>query len=106
VAEWQRLQGNNDYTALFLLTEPSQLLPDNHIGAWLDGYTDYYDTDFVYRNGFKRIRIGSLAGSGQDWDTIINLNTLSNDVTNTISEYADNGVEIALILASGAGLPG
>jgi hypothetical protein len=37
--------------------------------------------------------------------TIINSDSLSDEVDQTISEYSDEGVEIELILASGAGLP-
>jgi hypothetical protein len=99
------LQKDNSLPKFQLLPKPSQSLPDNHIGAWFENYNRYYDTDFVYRNGFKRIRIGSLAGSDQRWITIINSDSLSDEVDKTISEYTDEGVEIELILASGAGLP-
>jgi len=99
------IQEGNDSPGFLLMPKPSQELLDNHIGAWFENYHRYYDTDFVYRNGFKRIRIGSLAGRGQGWLTVINSETLSDEVDETISEYANEGVEIVLILASGAGLP-
>jgi len=99
------LQQENHLPLTPLSPKPSQFLLDNHIGAWFEDYGRYYDTDFVYRNGFKRIRIGSLAGTGQGWLTIINSDSLSAEVDETISEYSENGVEIVLILASGAGLP-
>jgi len=99
------LQQGNHLPLTPLSSKPSQSLPDNHIGPWFEDYGRFHDTDFVYRNGFKRMRIGSLAGPGQGWLTIINSESLSDEVDETISEYADNGVEIVLILASGAGLP-
>jgi hypothetical protein len=99
------LQQENNLPRLPLSPKPSQFLLDNHIGAWFEAYDRYYDTGFVYRNGFKRMRIGSLAGRDQGWLTIINSESLSAEVDETISEYTDNGVEIVLILASGAGLP-
>jgi parallel beta-helix repeat protein len=98
------LQQGNHLPRIPLLPQPSQSLPDNHIGPWFEDHSRYYDTDFVYRNGFKRMRIGSLAGTGQYWMTVINSESLSEEVDETISEYADNGVEMVLILASGAGL--
>jgi PKD repeat protein len=99
------LQQGNHLPRSPLLPRPSQSLPDNHIGPWFEDHSRYYDTDFVYRNGFKRMRIGSLAGTGQYWMTVINSESLSEQVDETITAYADNGVEIVLILASGAGLP-
>ena len=99
------LQQENDLPLTPLSPRPSQSLPDNHIGAWFEDYGRYYDTDFVYRNGFKRIRIGALSGRDAGWSTVINSESLPDEVDKTISEYADNGVEIVLILASGAGLP-
>lgn len=99
------LQQENNLPLTPLSPKPSQFLPDNHIGAWFEDYDRYYNTDFVYRNGFKRIRIGSLAGRDQGWLTIINSESLSDEVDETISEYTDNGVEIVLNLTSGAGLP-
>ena len=42
-------------------------------------------------------------GEGQWCGSMINEETLSPEVDNTISEYADAGMEIVLILAGGAG---
>jgi hypothetical protein len=100
----QSLQVGNNRPRTLLSPRSSQELPDNHIGAWFEDYRRFYDTNFVYGNGFKRIHIGSLAGNDQYYDTIINSETLSPEVDNTISQYADNGVEIELILISGAGV--
>jgi len=102
----QPLQLENNLPYSQLSPRTSQELPDNHIGAWFEAYDRFYDRDLVYRTGFKRIHIGSLAGPGQQWGTIINLETLSPEVDNTITEYAENGITIDLILASGSGLPG
>jgi hypothetical protein len=99
------IQEGNDSPGFLQIPRPSQELPDNHIGVWFENYDRYYDTDFVYRNGFKRIRIGSLAGRGQGWLTVINSESLSDEVDETISKYTNEDVEIVLILASGAGLP-
>jgi hypothetical protein len=99
------LQEGNNSQGFLLSPLRSQDLLNNHIGAWFENFDRYYDTDFVYRNGFKRIRIGSLAGKGRKWLTVVNAGTLSDEVDKTISEYADQGIEIELILASGAGLP-
>jgi hypothetical protein len=99
------LQQTNDFPKMQMIAKPSGELVYNHIGAWFEDYGRYSDTEFVYRNGFKRIRIGSLAGEGQRWMTIINADTLSDEVDQTITEYADAGIEIELVLASGAGIP-
>ncbi|MFZ5820870.1 MAG: cellulase family glycosylhydrolase [Chloroflexota bacterium] len=99
------MQLGNDLPQIRLTPRTSQELPNNHIGAWFEDYGRYYDTDLVYRNGFKHIRIGSLAGTGQYWGTVINAKTLSPQVDNLITEYAENGITIDLILASGSGLP-
>lgn len=98
------LQLNNNLPIVRISPRTSQKLADNHIGAWFEDYGRFYDTDFVYRNGFKQIRIGSLAGKGQRWATVINSESLSAEVDKTISEYADNGVKIVLILMSGSGV--
>jgi hypothetical protein len=99
------LQQANDFPRMQLKTKPSGELVDNHIGIWFEDYGRYYDTDFVYRNGFKRIRLGSLAGEGQRWITIINAETLSDKVDQKITDYANEGMKIVLILASGSGIP-
>ena len=101
---FQSLQLENDLPQIRLSPRPSQELPDNHIGAWLGYYDDYYDTDFVYRNGFKRIRIGALFGGDADWSPILNMESIPPEVDATISEYAENGVEIVLVTAVGSGL--
>jgi hypothetical protein len=98
------LQLENNRPLTLLSPRPSQELPDNHIGAWFENFDRFYDTAFVYSNGFKRIRIGSLAGTGQQWATPINSESLSPEVDHTISEYANNDVEIELILESGSGV--
>jgi len=99
------LQLENDFPLVPVVHKPFDDIADNHIGVWFEDHKRYYDTDFVYRNGFKRMRIGQLAGEGQWWGTIMNEETLSAVVDETISEYADAGVEMVLILAAGAGIP-
>jgi hypothetical protein len=101
---FQSLQLENDLPQTRLSPRPSQELPDNHIGAWFEDYGRYYDTDFVYRNGFKRIRIGQLFGGDADWSPIVNMESIPTEVDTVISEYADNGVEIVLNLAVGSGV--
>ena len=99
------LQLENDFPIVPVVHKPFDEMADNHVGVWFEAHDRYYDTNFVYSNGFKRMRIGSLAGEGQWWGTIMNEETLSAVVDETISEYADAGVEMVLILASGAGIP-
>jgi len=98
------MQLENDFPKVQIIHKSFDDMADNHIGVWFEDHKRYYDTDFVYRNGFKRIRIGSLYGEGQWWGTIINSDSLSDEVDQTISEYADDGMEIVLILAPGAGV--
>ncbi|MGB2964199.1 MAG: cellulase family glycosylhydrolase [Anaerolineales bacterium] len=98
------MQQENDFPKVQIIHKSFDDMADNHIGVWFEDHKRYYDTDFVYRNGFKRIRIGSLYGEGQWWGTIINSDSLSDEVDQTISEYADDGMEIVLILAPGAGV--
>jgi len=95
----------NDYPRVQIIARSSGELADNHIGVWFDDYGRYYDTDFVYTNGFKRIRLGSLAGEGQRWITIINAESLSDEVDQKITDYAHAGMKIVLVLASGSGIP-
>jgi hypothetical protein len=99
------LQQANDFPRKQVIARSPGELAYNHIGAWFENHGRYYDTDFVYRNGFKRIRIGSLAGEGQGWITAINAESISDEVDQTITEYSDAGIEIVLILASGSGIP-
>jgi len=98
------LQLENNLPQTRLSPRPSQELPDNHIGAWFEDYGRYYDTGFVYRNGFKRIRIGALFGGDADWSPIVNMESIPTEVNTVISEYADNGVEIVLNLQVGSGV--
>jgi len=99
------LQEGNDSPAYRLPAIPSQSLEDNHIGIWYENYDRYQDTEFVSKNGFKRMRIGSLAYDDQYWGTPINAQSLADEVNDKITEYHDAGVKIELVLASGAGLP-
>jgi hypothetical protein len=97
------LQQDNSTPASLLIVKPSQDLADNHIGLWYESYDRYYESDFVYTNGFKQMRIGSLFGSDQtEWP--IRKNTLSADVDDIISEYAENGVTIVLATHMGSGV--
>lgn len=94
------LQEGNTSIPRFLPTRPSRLLADNKIGLWLDEYRYYRDANFVFRNGFKRIRIQTLVSDDQPASTIINAETLSPKVDYTISQYADNGVKIQYFFGS------
>lgn len=96
------IQLENDFPKVQIIHKSFEDMADNHIGVWFEDHKRYYDTDFVFRNGFKRIRIGSLYGEEQWYGTIINEETLSAEVDNTISEYADAGLKMVLILAPGA----
>ncbi|HUV28572.1 MAG TPA: NosD domain-containing protein, partial [Anaerolineales bacterium] len=96
-------QGNNTPNFL-LVTETSQFLPDNNIGAWTGTYELYENSDFFYKNGFKRIRIGGLFDPNKQVPPI-RLNTLSPEVDETITEYAENGIKLILTTPRGAGLP-
>jgi hypothetical protein len=98
------LQLENNLPQTKLSPKQSQELLDNHIGAWFENYGRFYDTNLVYSNGFKRIRIGNLVGNGQKWNASINSETLSPEVDNTISEYSRNGVSIVLNMAIGSGV--
>jgi hypothetical protein len=98
------IQEGNNAPAYMLDTEPSQSLPDNHIGGWTGNYDLYDNPDFFYKNGFKRIRIGGLFGPDQEkWP--IREDTLSPEVDDTITEYAENGIKLVLTTPQGAGLP-
>jgi parallel beta-helix repeat protein len=105
--DWEILQAGNSNQAFLLLTKPSRQLPDNHISAWLDNYTDFHNSDLVYRNGFKRIHIISLTGRDQDpRTTILNAGTLTREVEDTVYDYDANGVKIVMMLADpGSGVP-
>ncbi|MCJ7715684.1 MAG: glycoside hydrolase family 5 protein, partial [Anaerolineales bacterium] len=97
-------QIGNNAPAFLLVTEPSQSLPDNHIGGWTGGYDLYNNPDFFYENGFKRIRIGALFGPDQvGWP--IGPDTLSEEVDDTITEYAENSIKLILTTPTGSGLP-
>ncbi len=99
------LQEGNSSQRFALVAKSSQLLAKNHIGAWFEDVGRYGNVGFVYKNGFTRIRIGSVQGEGQGWMTRINAANLSEEVDKVISEYHDQGLEIVLILAAGAGIP-
>jgi hypothetical protein len=98
------LQLENTLPQRRLLPKPSKELPDNHISAWFEDYGRYYDADFVFRNGFKRIRIGALFGGDVCGSPIFNLESISPEKDTAISEYAINGVEIVLTPAVGSGV--
>ena len=99
------MQLENDLPRVPVVNQPFDQLADNHIGVWFEAHDRFWDTDFVFANGFKRMRIGGLFGEGQWWGSIINGETLSPAVDSTIREYADAGVETVLSLeVGGAGL--
>ena len=100
------LQLGNDLPLTTLSPRHSSDLPDNHIGVHLEGLDRYSDTNHVYSNGFKWVRIQSLTdfwGDGYDL-AIFDLKTIPPEVDEIISDYAVNGVNIVLDLWMGAGL--
>jgi hypothetical protein len=100
------IQGGNTQPQQQLSLRPSRELEDNRIGVHFEHYDRYSDTDHVYRNGFKWIRIQSLTefwGDGNDLK-IFTLESIPSYVDDTISDYVDNGVNIVLDLWMGAGL--
>jgi hypothetical protein len=99
------IQLGNDAPAFLLLTVPSQELGDNHIGLWYETYDRYYDTAFVYSNGFKRIRIGALFGWEIQEGWPIREYTLMAEVDDIITAYAENDITIVLATQNGSGLP-
>ena len=101
---YQALQGGNDTPAFRLAVKPSQELADNHIGVWFEDYDRYYESDFVFDNGFKRMRIGALFGRSIQTGWPIREDTLMDEVDEKITEYADNGVGIILSASNGSGL--
>ncbi|MFN2146193.1 MAG: cellulase family glycosylhydrolase [Anaerolineales bacterium] len=99
------LQIGNDASKYKLVTQPAQNLPDTHTGPWIEDYGRYSDSDFVYNNGFTRMRIGAIADWGaadQEWP--INEDTLLPRVDEKITEYADNGIRLMLTTPLGAEL--
>ena len=101
--DYMIFQQGNTAPASLLIVKPSQELVDNHIGLWYETYDRYSDRDSVYSNGFKRIRIGGLFGSNQTlWP--IRESTLSTEVDEVISEYAENDIIIMLVNSTGSGL--
>jgi hypothetical protein len=98
------LQLGNDLPLARLSPRPSQDLLDNHTGAWFEDHDRYDDTAFVYRNGFKRIRIGALSGRDENGWLIFHQKSIPPEVDETISEYASNGVEIEITMGMGSGL--
>ncbi len=103
--DYMTIQQGNDALAFLLVTAPSQALGDNHIGIWYETYDRYYDSDFVYTNGFKHMRIGALFGREIQKEWPIREETLMAEVDDIITEYAENGVTIVLATQSGSGLP-
>jgi hypothetical protein len=100
------LQVGNDLPLTRLSPNPSTELLDNHIGVHFEHYDRYSDTEHVYRNGFKWIRIQSLTefwGEGNDLLTF-SLESIPPSVDEIISDYVDHGVNIVLDLWMGAGL--
>ena len=100
------LQLGNDLPLTTLSPRRSSDLPDNRIGVHFEGLDRYSDTNHVYSNGFKWVRIQSLTdfwGDGYDL-AIFDLETIPPEVDEIISDYADNGVNIVLDLWMGAGL--
>ncbi len=103
--DYMVLQQGNDAPAFLLVTAPSQELGDNNIGLWYETYDRYYDSEFVYRNGFKHMRIGALFGKEVQKEWPIREDTLMAEVDDIITEYAENGVTIVLATQNGSGLP-
>jgi len=102
---YQSLQLKNNLPLTLLSPRASQDLPDNHIGVHFEGYDRYSDTEHVYRNGFKWVRILSLTefwGDGYGLKTF-SLESIPPSVDNVISEYNVNGVNVVLSLWMGAG---
>ena len=58
--DYQIIQQDNDAPACIPKTLPSQELAYNHTGLWFEEYGRYKDSEFVFSNGFKRLRLGSL----------------------------------------------
>lgn len=104
--DYQIIQQGNDAPAFILKTLPSQEPADNHIGVWWEGYGRYNDPNHIYSNGFTRTRIGTLfdwSGNDQGWP--LTEDTLLPRVDNLITEYADNGIIIAMPTHNGSGVP-
>jgi hypothetical protein len=85
---------------------PSEALLDNRIGVHFEHYDRYSDTEHVYRNGFRWIRIQSLTEFWGEGDELLTftLESIPPSVDEIISDYADHGVNIVLDLWMGAGL--
>jgi hypothetical protein len=97
IDDYMVIQRGNDSPAYILQNVPSQELADNHTGIWWGQYGEYQDSNFVYTNGFTRLRIGSLydwSGDDQGWP--LNEDTLLPRVDDKITEYAENGIAIVL----------
>lgn len=100
----QVLQEGNSGPAYMLNTYVSNSLLDNHSGAWTGGFDLYDDPEFFFENGFKHIRIGGLYHPDQTgWP--VRADTLVEEINETITEYADNGVTVVLATQTGSGLP-
>jgi hypothetical protein len=105
------LQQENNLPLTPLWPKPSQELRDNHVGVHFEDYGRYSNTELVYMNGFKWIRIQSLTEFWSDVDLqgpndlkTFSLESIPPSVDNVISEYANNGVSVVLDLWMGAGL--
>jgi len=100
------LQLENNTPPTRLSPKHSEELLDNHIGIHTEGLGRYSDTENVFSNGFKWIRIQSLTefwGEGNTYKTFT-LESIPLAVDEIISSYTDNGVNIVLDLWMGAGL--
>ena len=99
-------QPGNTLPALILQNAPSHELADNHIGIWWENYARYQDSSLIFSNGFTRMRIGSLMDwSGDDQEWPLNKDTLLPRVDDIITEYAEGGIKIALIIQEGTDVP-
>lgn len=97
IDDYMVFQQDNDAPAFIVQNVPSQELVDNHTGIWWANYDDYQDSEFLYSNGFTRLRIGSLFDfSGDGPEEPISEDTLLPRVDDKITEYAENGIVIVL----------
>ena len=106
IDDYTVFQQGNDKPAIILQTVPSPELADNHIGIWWAEYYEYKDSEFLYSNGFTRMRIGMLMdwkSDEQEWP--LTEDTLLQHVDDKITEYAEDGIKIALIIQEGTDVP-
>ena len=105
-ADYMVLQQGNDLPGFKIQTLPSPELADNHIGMWWAEYHEYKNAEFLYTNGFTRMRIGMLmdwTSDDQEWP--LSEDSLLQHVDDKISEYAEDEIEIVLIIAEGTDVP-